>query len=269
MSVKSTFQKHIKLFKAMAAIIAFAMIAGLLWFAFALNGNPVSYALAKKNAEAYTKENYPGYVVNSVAYNFKLGNYTAEIVKPDSEDCHFMASFGLDGKYQNDNYESSVVKGHNTMARLNMRYRSLVSTVLQSPAYPYASKIGYGELIFESDDCEYDFSLPKSILEPDALYDVSALAEKGGLLTVYVDAEEKTPERAAEVLLELNSLMERGGAAFYAVDLALTSEDGDDYLVGNFHRSDIYGDGLVERVRENHRITEERSARQEAKSNLR
>ena len=111
------------------------------------------------------------------------------------------------------------------------------------------------ELIFESADGEYDFSLPKSILQPDALYDISALASEGGLLTVYVDAEEKTPERAAEVLLELDSLMKRGGVSFYAVDLALTSESGGDYLGGNFHRADIYKDGLVERVRENHRMS--------------
>ncbi|MDE6726739.1 MAG: hypothetical protein K2J80_02235 [Oscillospiraceae bacterium] len=258
MSIKSTFEKHIKLFKAMAAIIAFVMIAGLLWFAFALNGNPVSYALAKNNAETYVEENYHGYVVNIVAYNFKFGHYTAEIVKPDSEDCHFTASFGLDGKCLGDNYDSSIVKGYNTMARLNMRYRELVNTVLKSPAYPFESKIAYGVLVFEDDEDEYsthDFSLPKSILQPDSLYDINALAENGGLITVYVASKEKSPERAAEVLLELDRLMKQGGVPFYAIDLILTAEDGDDYFVDNFHRADIYETGLVDRVRENHRIS--------------
>lgn len=268
MSIKSTFEKHLKLFKAMAAIIAFVMIAGLLWFAFALNGNPVSYALVKKNAEAFVSENHPGYAVYSIAYEFKFGHYTAEIVKPGSEDCHFIASFGLDGKRIGDNFDSSIVKGYNTMARLNMRYRELVDTVLKSPAYPFESKIAYGVLVFEDDEDEngtHDFSLPKSILQPDALYDINTLAEQGGLITVYAASSEKTPERAAEVLLELDRLMEQGGVPFYAVNLVLTADDGDDCFVNNFHRADIYESGLVDRVRDNHLITADRAAQEEAK----
>lgn len=268
MRIKRFFQDHIRLFRIIAAIAAFVMIAGLLLFAFALNGNPVSYILAKKNAERYAAENYPGYIINSVAYNFKAGNYAVEIIKPDSEDCHFMASFGLDGKCLGDNYESSIEKGFNTMARLNMRYRELVDTVLESPAYPFVTKIGFGELIFEGDEDSdelgaHDFSIPKNILTPDALYDINELGENGGMLTVYVFSEEKTPERAAEVLLELDRLMKRGGVPFRAVDLVLTANDGDDYFVGRFQRESIYEDGLVRRAAESHRISEERAENDE------
>lgn len=253
MSIKSTFEKHPKPFKAAAAVVALMMIAGLLWFAFALNGNPVSYALVKKNAEAFVAENHPDYAVYSIAYEFKFGRYTAEIVKPGSEDCHFIASFGLDGKRIVDNYEGSIVKGNNTAARLNMRYRELADTVLKSPAYPFKSKIAYGTLVFEDDgedNAARDFSLPKSILQPDALYDINALAEQGGLITVYVEITEKTPERAAEVLLELDRLLEQGGVPFYAINLVLTAEDGDDYFVDCIHRAEINESGLADRVRD-------------------
>ena len=267
MKLKKFFGDHITLFRIFAALIAFAMIAGLLYFAFSLNGNPVSYFLAKSSAEKYAAENYPGYNVNSVAYNFKFGNYAVQLQKPDSEDCHFMASFGLDGKLLGDNFEGSVTRGFNTMARLNMRYRELVNTVLESPAYPFDTKIGFGELLFEGDDPDVDnryidsahpFSLSRDILTPDGLYDIRELGESGGLLTIYVYSEDKTPERAAEVLLELDSLMTRGGVSFHSIDLLLTSDDGEDYILTGFDRGDIFEDGLADRAAECHRLSEER-----------
>lgn len=260
--------KHLTVFRLIAFFIAFAMTAGLIWFAFALNGNPVSYFLVKNNAEKYVAENYPGYEAGEPAYNFKAGKYVVEIIKPDSEDCHFMASFGLNGKCLGDNYESSIEKGFNTMARLNMRYRELVNTVLKSPAYPLESKIGFGELVFaDNDDYDkypaHDFSIPRDILESDALYDITALGESGGLLTICVFSEEKTPERAAEILRELDALMTQGGVTFRAIDLTLTSNDGEDYFTENIHREEISESDLPEIVIEKHNAFEERLAESE------
>lgn len=254
--------KHLTVFRLIAFFIAFAMTAGLIWFAFALNGNPVSYFLVKNNAEKYVAENYPGYEAGEPAYNFKAGKYAVEIIKPDSEDCHFMAGFGLDGKCLGDNFESSIEKGFNTMARLNMRYRELVNTVLKSPAYPFVTKIGFGELIFESGEAPeksggHGFSLPKDILKPDALYDICELGENGGLLTICVFSEEKTPERAAEILRELDALMTQGGVTFRAIDLTLTSNDDEDYIAKNIHREEISESDLPEIVIEKHNAFEE------------
>lgn len=266
--MKAFIDKHSTVLRLIALFVAVGMTAWLIFFAFSLNGNPVSYFLVTNNAKKYVAENYPGYEAGEAAYNFKFGNYAVEITKPGSEDCHFMASFGLDGKCLGDNYEGSVEKGFNTMARLNMRYRELVNTVLKSPAYPFESKIGFGELMFardpeEGSDPAHDFSLPNDILKPDALYDITALGADGGVLTIYVYSKNKSPERAAEILRELDELMTRGGVTFRAIDLTLTSNDGEDFFTENIHREEITESDLAQIVIEKHDAFEERLAKVE------
>lgn len=261
MKVKLFISKHLIPFKIIAAVIAFAMIAGLLWFANDLLGNPVSYSLAKNSAEKYVAENYAddGYAVEGVGYSFKFGWYIAHVARPGSEDSRFSVIIGSNGDIGWDNYESLVLKGGNIRGRMDMSYRELADSVFESSAYPYSSDITFGELIFKGDEEKemiHDFGLSTDILVPDALFDITELGAKGGLLTIYVDVEEATPEKAAEILLEINSLMERGGVPFYAIDLRLESPDGEYYSLDNFHRSDIYEDGLVERVKDNHQKTE-------------
>lgn len=264
--MKAFIDRYSTLLRVLALFVAVGMTAWLILFAFSLNGNPVSYLLVTKNAKKYVAENYPGYEAGEAAYNFKFGRYAVEITKPGSEDCHFMADFGLDGKCIGDNYESSIEKGFNTAARLNMRYRELVNTVLESPAYPFESRIGFGELIFardyeEGNEPAHDFSLPTEILKPDALYNLAALGSDGGVITVYVSSEDKSPERAAEILRELDALMTQGGVTFRAIDLSLTSDDGDDYYIENLHREEISESDLAQIVIEKHNAFEERLAK--------
>ena len=255
MSVKSFISRYLTVFRIIAAIIAFALIGVLLWGANDLLGNPISYSIAKKNAQKYIAEKYAadGYVLEGVSYSFKFKDYLAHVAKNNSEDCRFTVFFGMDGSFRGDNYESLVQNGSNIRRRLDMSYRELVDSVLESPAYPYSTNIAYGSLIFEGDEDKrkekgHDFALPDSILVPDALYNITELGGKAGLLTIYVSTEKAaTPENAADILLEIKTLMEQAGVMFYAIDLTLQSSGGD-YIIENFHRSDIYEDGLAERI---------------------
>lgn len=245
-----------KTLKIIAAAAAFTIIAALVWMACSLLGNPVSYLLAKNNAKKYVAEKYPGYTLGSVKYNFKFGSYTAAVEKPNSEDYKFAAYFGLDGKPRGDDYETRIENCWNTQSRLDMSYRKLVESVFDSPAFPYESDIDFGELIFEGDKEKSDprgFAISKDTLEPDGLYDLAKLGEQGGLLTLYVDNEAETPERAAEILLDVDRLMAKGGVTFYAIDLRFG-----DYFVDNIRRRDIHADGLVERVKAARENTEKR-----------
>ena len=54
--------------------------------------------------------------------------------------------------------------------------------------------------------------------------------------------------------------MEQAGVMFYAIDLTLQSSGGD-YIIENFHRSDIYEDGLAERIRNIGLTTDEYNAK--------
>lgn len=268
MSIKAILSKRPLPLRITAAVIAFAMIGCLLWLAKNLLGNPISYYLVKTNAEKYVAENYAdkGYVLEGVGYSFKFDRYYAYIAKPGSEDCRFTAYYNANGKFGQDDYESRVLNGGNTGSRLHMRYRELADSVLESPSFPYKSDIAFTELIFERDsDGEHDFGLPQSVLAPDAIYDIAQLGEMAGLLVIYVDTENVSPENAADILLEINSLMEQGGVPFYAIDLTLSTTEPDyadreHYVIMNFHRSDIYEDGLITRVENNHQQTEARWA---------
>lgn len=262
--MKAFIDRHSKVLRIIALFIAIAMTAWLILFAFLLNGNPVSYFLVKRNSRIYVSENYPGYEAATPAYSFKDGTYFVEVTKPNSEDCHFMVKYGLGGNVEWDNYDSAITQGHNTAARLNMRYRELVDTVLESPSYPFKSEIGFGKLMFERDyeddsDPAYDFSLPNDILKPDALYDIAALGAEGGVLTLYVYNEDVSPEKAAEILREIDDLMTQGGVTFKAIDLHLGN--GDEYIAPeNVHREEISESDLAEIVIQKHNAYEARLA---------
>lgn len=246
------------IFRVLAAILAFAITGYLLWGASDLLGNPIMYAINKSNAEKYLAENYggEGYVLKSVSYNFKFGVYSAVAEKPNSEDCKFVLYYGKDGSLRGDDYENRVKNGDNTRYRLEKQYGDFANSVLKSSANPYSTGVCYGELVFE--DRGEGFGLPKSILAPDKLYDIAKLGAEGGLVTVNIDSEQATPERAAEVLVEIDKLMEQGGVPFYAINLTLQNPEHEYFSIESFRRADIRGDGLVERINENRQNTEER-----------
>ena len=69
-------KKYLKIFLTIA-IITLTGVA--LYFYLGFFGNPISKILCKNTAEEYVAENYPHCYVNSRGYNFKDGNYFANI----------------------------------------------------------------------------------------------------------------------------------------------------------------------------------------------
>lgn len=271
MKINAFVSKHGKVLRIIAAVIAFAMIGVLLLFANSLLGNPVSYLIVKNNAQKYLAEKYDGYVLEGIDYSFKFGDYLAHASIPGSGDSHFAVYYGMDGSFRGDNYESNIINRGNVRRRLDMSYRELVDSVLDSAANPYSMRIGFGELIFEGDEDTtkeegHGFFLPLGELEQDGLYNIAELGERSGLLNIYVDTEkEANAETAAELLLGINILMDKGGATFHAIDLVVESPSGD-YFVENFPRGDIYEDGLAERVAKIGMTTEEYDAAHDDKN---
>lgn len=262
--------KFKKILKFAAAVTAFAMIAGLLFFANALLGNPVSYLLVKSSAEEYVEEKYAdeGYVLSDVSYSFKDCNYYAHIEKPKSEDCRFSVSFDWFGDIIYDNYESEVLSGFSTFRRLDSNYCAMTNKVLESPMFPYERSITYGSLEFNIKS-KRDYALSRSILVPDGLYDMGELGSKAGRLTIYVYNKGKADsEGAAEVLLEIKRLMDMGGVRFHAVDLVIYDCDpeekfGAEYRIEDFLCTDIYEENLADRAEENYLKTSEYYAEQD------
>jgi len=285
-----------KWLKIAALVAALIMIAGLCWFANALVGNPVSKWLAARTAEKHLEEVYgdTDFEIERIGFNFKDTDYYVHIKSPSSEDSSFSLRIDMLGNLKLDTYESRVLYGGNTQNRLYMEYRALVDEVLEAPDYPFTSFIAYGDLKvgFQHPDVEQGVPYwPESYVildkvELDKQYDIRELAKTAGYLVIYVEDDVVTVERAAEVLLELKEVFDRRNVPFYAIDFVLEyprKEEGGTIKEGRvnvegFLRSDIYEEGLVERVRtadeelnayyaEQDRITKELEEQMEAQEN--
>ena len=256
-----------KWMKIAALIVALLIIAGLCVFANALVGNPISKWLATRTAEKHLEEVYgdTDFEIEKIGFNFKDTDYYAHIMSPSSEDSSFSLRIGMWGQLLLDTYESRVLSGNNTQNRLCMEYRALADTVLEAPDYPFTSFIAYGDLQvgFRPADVElpadyypeHYYIIEELVL--DKKYDIRELAKKAGCMVVYVEDDVVTIERAAEVLLELKEVFDRKNVPFYSIDFVLeyprkpeggTIKEGRVNVEG-FLYSDIYEEGLVERIR--------------------
>ncbi len=255
-----------KWLKIGAFITALVIILGLCWFANALVGNPVSRWLATRTAERHLEEVYSDkdYVIDRVGFSFKEIGYYAHIKSPSSPDSSFSLRLDMWGKLLLDTYESQVLFGGNTADRLYREYRALVDEVLEASDYPFVSDIAFGDLhvAFQTPDYPADYMgtdyyyLVLEELVLDKQYDIRELAAKAGYLVIYVEDNEVSVERAAEILLELKELFDKRNVPFYAIDFVLEYPRSEDGTVKegridleNFLYAYIYEEGMIKRVK--------------------
>lgn len=251
-----------KILKIAALIVALALIVGVCIFANSLVGNPISKLLATNTAKQYIKENHPDmdYQLDGVTFNFKFVCYNAYFTSPSSPDSSFTLMLGMDGKIIQNYYEAHVIERGNTARRLEEEYRAAVGKVLDNPSFPYNSHIDYGELQFIQEEYRNaegvpPYALITNELELDGIYDVNELGAKAGKLTIYVYDDTVTVERLAEIILDIKGMLDDAGVRFYVMDCVLEypkPESGEwkqgRVEVMDFLCSDIYEEGLVERV---------------------
>ena len=253
-----------KILKVLALVLAIILILGISIFANSLVGNPVSKFLATKGAEEHLAKNYgdKDFVVEEVKYDFKTGGYYARVTSPTSIDSHFSLSFNFLGKLELDCYDDDVTSGWNTAMRLEDDYRNAVKTVTESKDFSEKYFIAYGEIPcvlsdYPIDEEHPEYALQKEELVIDKIYDIKEVAKKHGKLVLYAYDEEVTVERLSELLLEVKNKFDNSGVTFKAVDFVLEppKKEGEAMMsdeqiqIKNFYYSDIYEDGLVERVK--------------------
>lgn len=257
-----------KLLKITALVMALALTAGLVLFANALVGNPVSKYLAKSGAEKHLEANYSDkdYCIDRVMYDFKSSCYHAFIESPSSPDSSFSLTIGFDGKIKWDNYENRVEGRFNTSQRINNEYRDAVDKVFESQTFPYKTHISFGDILFVEDvnlEQPYipDYAIRMSSLELDGYYDIGELGKQAGELVVYINDGDISVKKLSEILLVIKDVMNRSGVEFKVIDCVLEPpkpEDGykepggwsgeDRIEVEAFPCDDIYGEGIEERV---------------------
>lgn len=253
-----------KVLKIAALIIAIVLIVGVFIFANALVGNPISKAVATNTAEKHLEENYADkdFEIDRVTFSFKDGYYHAFVYSPSSIDSEFALVIDMWGNLRSDSYIDRVLSGWNTAERVSRDYRAAVDKVLDSQAFPYNEHIGYGDFDFYPREHleEYsvsEYALITEDLTLDAFYDVNELGAKHGKLTIYIDDDTVSYERLSEILLDVRRIFDDAGIKFYIIDCVLEyqkNEDSSKKKEGRveereFLYTDIYEDGMVERVK--------------------
>ena len=253
-----------KALKIVAIVFLIVLVAITVLFANVFFGNPISKALVQNTAQKYVEETYSNtdYELGDVTYSFKDGYYYAHVYSPSSMDTHFSLAIDAFGKLQYDYFEAHVTTGWNTIYRLEMNYRKAVETVFQRESFPYDTHIAFGELIHAYKEDRAVFDVPDYAIIVDELpldveCDVSKLGTQAGRLTVYIWDETVSAARLAEILLDIRASFDNAGIGFRTIDCVLeytreenTLYDGDRFEVMDFSYSDIYEEGLVERVEE-------------------
>ncbi len=252
-----------KILKVLALVVAIILIIGIGIFANGLVGNPVSKYLTTKSANEYLEKTYSDkdFVIEEVNYDFKTGGYYARVTSPTSIDSHFSLSFDLMGKLVLDAYDD-VTSGWNTAMRLEDDYRNAVKAITESKDFSEKYFIAYGEIPcilsdYPIDEEQPEYALQKEELVIDKIYDIKEVAAEHGKLVLYAYDDEVTHERLAELLLDVKNKFDNSGVTFKAVDFVLepTKVEGEALMsdkqiqIRNFYYSDIYEDGLVERVK--------------------
>ena len=252
-----------RILKISAFVVAVILIVGVALFANALVGNPISKMIAKHTAEEHLAEVYADkdFVIERVTYSFKDGYYHAFLYSPSSIDSEFTLVINMWGRLQYDTYEDRVLAGWNTADRIGRDYRAEVDKVLDSQAFPYNEHIGYGDFEFYPKAHLEEYTVPEYALiiddlTLDAFYDVNELGSRHGMLTIYIEDDTVSCERLAEILLDIRKIFDDAGVKFYIIDCVLEypkPEDGvrreERVEVMKFLYTDIYEDGMTERVK--------------------
>ena len=251
-----------RIIKISAFCLAILMTAGVCWFANGLVGNPISKMLAKHTASSYIEDRYANtdYEIQEISYSFKDSGYYAHIVSPKSMDGNFTLRISMLGKLKNDDYASRVTGHVNVANRLFFEYRDMVDAVLNSYVYPYTVDMAHGRLEFDREvgEEEIEGAIKRSELVNDKFYNIGELGKKNGQLVLYINSDTVTKEKAAEILLKTRELLDQSGISFYSVHFVLQYHPYDanksyDRPEGkidlkDFLYSDIYEEGLIERI---------------------
>ena len=277
-----------KIIRMIGWTVCISVFLVAVYFLTAFFGNPISSAVAKRNAEKYLQEHFAetDFQIENVGYDLKSGGYFARIHSPSSIDSHFTIYFDSLGRYKYDSY-FAIDSKNNTIGRLDEGYFELTNDLLSKAAEQYDISISFGELkiaelyeIYSYTDKQghiqhytlsKNYGIDRDSLVVDGEYDIRQLGQDHGCITLYIHDPELSVERAAELLLEIKDCFDDLGLPFHAIEFHLCeprNEAGqmtdDQITLYEFLYSDIYEDGLVDRVVDHWNIAREHHAIQDA-----
>ena len=196
-----------------------------------LFGNPISKHQAEEAILDYLEQTYPGrdFVLTEVRHDSKTGDYKGTVQSPSSIDTHFTVAV-TDGAVRFDTYDSNVLGKFNTFQRLEAQYRDLAEPVLKLLQLDYTDReAGVSPLKTLRSFLDLSLANPPLAMEDlelDREYDITALGAQAGVLAVRAEVAEATEDAAWQILTDVRAVMDKGGVPFRAVDLSLSTPDG-------------------------------------------
>lgn len=200
-----------KIIKLSCAILAFLLIGFILFMAFSFIGNPLSKIIVSNVSKKYVEKTYPNLNldVEEPVYSFKFGTYVVHCSSKTSSDTRFSLDFNYNGKLIQDNYDSHVAGGFNTLIRLQDQYRKDLEQLLKlNFKYDY-DYITVDAVTTENLplDCEYDLHSDKVKLN----------------LSVNLYSDERTWDNLAKTLVEIDAVMSKNNININNYSLVLSN----------------------------------------------
>lgn len=184
-----------------AGIGAVALIIILFWITIAFTGNPVSRILAVRSADEYIKEKYPDLEVEreDSYYEFKSGSYNVKYFKRKSKDIHFQIEMDYLARLKYDGYKEDVESKWNTRQRLDEEFSNYVENIIRENLNYDFNMVVPSTFSDEEEDLSW--------LEIDMVFDLHDIPLEQDL-ALYIYEEDRSWERLAQVMLEVDGLME-------------------------------------------------------------
>lgn len=205
----------------------------------------VAREMIDPQAVEYIEQNYPDndFEVNEASHVFKENCFRVRVRSRSSQDTYFVLDYDDDEPYEliRDSYDSAVLEGCNTRARVVEEYVSMVEECL-------GKMNGLSRLY--SDFCHYSDSESRGLyfspqglkletLVVDYPYDAAAMGNDYGYLEVtFLDSDENINiHRALERMLEIDRVLTENGIGYYVIEVTIANGE----YPNNTHELNIYG----------------------------
>lgn len=218
-----------------------------------LHGTPWQKYFCYQAAEDYLPAHFPNtdFQIDNVVYNFKTGDYVANISSPSSIDSEFNIYYDPQSKETSDSYDSEVSSKWNTWLRLNEDYNQACKAVFNDMKFSYTSDIAGGDLE----------ALAPEMLTIDQSFDLQQMGSEYGSAIFYA-MDEVSMEKACEILLSIRESFDAANVPFKTITFVLQppkdewenypNHDWPSIRVEEFPYKDLYAEGLMERVQKAH-----------------
>lgn len=228
--------------KILALAAALLLMALLAFLANAFVGNPLSAWMARRDIVAYLQAAYPQqeWQVEKARYNFKFGEYTAQVQSPDSEDTHF-AVYWRGGRVKHDDYGTYVTDRWNTRQRLEESYSAEVIPLLQAvpglegnrSMVTLGGKGSASEAVVRALPLDVPFS--------------KSLSDQWEL-TIRADWEDDSLPALAEMFEAAHQKLTTAGCTFARYHFFTTTEEGATIMIDGLTPADIESGELLARL---------------------